>query len=81
MKIINRTPIWVLGNREINFVRVTTNENYISHRDFFDCSKWINIENAKRFAKKFNDLTLYRVEEFEDGANRSIIQFIEEKID
>ena len=81
MKIINKTPIWVLGNREVNLVRVTASEDYVSHRDFFDCSKWVHRENAVRFAKKFSDLTLYRVEESEDGANRSIVQFIEEKID
>lgn len=81
MKIINLSPIWVLGSDELNLVRVTTNENYVGGRDFFDCSKWINRENALRFAKKFDELTLYRVDEFEDGRNRSIIKFVREKID
>jgi len=75
MKIINKSPIWVLGDDEINLVRVTTNENYVGNRDFFDCSKWINRENAARFAEKFEELTLYRVDEYEDGKNRSIIKF------
>jgi len=80
MKVINNTPIWVLGNTEINLVRVTTHEKYVSGRDFFDCSKWTIIENAKNFAKKFPELLLYRIEEYEDGKHRSIIKFIEENI-
>lgn len=80
MKIIQRTPIWVLGNDEVNLVRVTASDDYVGHRDFFDCSKWIHRENAVSFAKKFTELNLYRIEEFEDGKNRSIINFLEEEI-
>lgn len=78
MRVINNTPIWVLGNDEINLVRVTANANYVGGRDFFDCSKWIERDNAEVFAKKFPELTLFRVMESENGNHRTIVQFITE---
>ena len=80
MKITNINPVWVLGNDEINLVRITIDGNYVSNRDFSNCSQWTNREGALEFAKKFKELKLYKMEEIEDGRERSIIKFSEEKI-
>jgi len=77
LKVINKNPIWVLGGDD-NFVRVNPSGGYSSGKDFFDCSKWHEKEHALEFARKFPELTLYKILETENGSNRSIIQFVRE---